>query len=346
MRRERAARARGHARRHRARAAARDRPAGSLLRRRRGAERRRQRAHPRGIRLRARVRAARAGRRRLRARRGALRRPHLLRQPRSRRARSSVLGTGGRWRGSGAAAREDGQPSRSSTSGAARAIADDLAAGRIVGWMDGACEFGPRALGHRSILAAPHAAGDARPAQSRHQVSRGVPAVRAGGARRSGDRYFELPPAARGWRASCRACFRSGRSGAPRSRRSRTSTDGARAGARARHGAAAARAARGVRRRSGIPVLLNTSFNVAGEPIVNRALEGYSTFRRCGIDVLVAGRTRRHQARRAWAGAEGGRRMIKKRGGMRRRLIVLGSTRRIDRRSRRGLWRSDSASAG
>jgi carbamoyltransferase len=44
-------------------------------------------------------------------------------------------------------------------------------------------------------------------------------------------------------------------------------------------------------RRSGMPVLLNTSFNVAGEPIVNRALEGYSTFRRCGIDVLVAGST-------------------------------------------------------
>ena len=44
-------------------------------------------------------------------------------------------------------------------------------------------------------------------------------------------------------------------------------------------------------RRTGIPVLLNTSFNVAGEPIVNRALEGYSTFRRCGIDMLVAGST-------------------------------------------------------
>jgi carbamoyltransferase len=42
-------------------------------------------------------------------------------------------------------------------------------------------------------------------------------------------------------------------------------------------------------RRTGVPVLLNTSFNVAGEPIVNRALEGYSTFRRCGIDALVAG---------------------------------------------------------
>ena len=41
--------------------------------------------------------------------------------------------------------------------------------------------------------------------------------------------------------------------------------------------------------RSGIPVLLNTSFNLAGEPIVNRAVEGYSTFRRSGIDLLVAG---------------------------------------------------------
>jgi carbamoyltransferase len=42
-------------------------------------------------------------------------------------------------------------------------------------------------------------------------------------------------------------------------------------------------------RRTGLPVLLNTSFNLAGEPIVSRAVEGYLTFRRCGIDVLVAG---------------------------------------------------------
>src|SRR6478672_13472309 len=42
---------------------------------------------------------------------------------------------------------------------------------------------------------------------------------------------------------------------------------------------------------SGMPVLLNTSLNLAGEPIVNRAVEGYSTFRRSGIDVLVAGRS-------------------------------------------------------
>src|SRR5262249_33232796 len=40
--------------------------------------------------------------------------------------------------------------------------------------------------------------------------------------------------------------------------------------------------------RSGIPVLLNTSFNLAGEPMVQSAAEGYSTFRRSGIDLLVA----------------------------------------------------------
>src|SRR5207302_7663437 len=42
-------------------------------------------------------------------------------------------------------------------------------------------------------------------------------------------------------------------------------------------------------RRTGVPVLLNTSFNLAGEPIVNRAVEAYSTFRRSGIDLLVCG---------------------------------------------------------
>ena len=49
---------------------------------------------------------------------------------------------------------------------------------------------------------------------------------------------------------------------------------------------------RAYERRSGIPILLNTSFNLAGEPIVNRCVEGYLTFRRSGIDVLAAGRTR------------------------------------------------------
>jgi carbamoyltransferase len=39
------------------------------------------------------------------------------------------------------------------------AAAQELAAGKIVGWFEGEAEFGPRALGHRSILADPRVAG-------------------------------------------------------------------------------------------------------------------------------------------------------------------------------------------
>lgn len=171
--------------------------------------------------------------------------------------------------------------------------ADDLFTGHVVGWMEGALEFGPRALGHRSILAAPHAAEmrdrlnrDIKQREEFRPFSPVVPLEAA-------DRYFELPPGGARlgrfmsgvfrvrpqWRARLAAV---------------THVDGtARVQALERsmaprlHGLL-----RAYERRSGIPVLLNTSFNLAGEPIVNGAAEGYSTFRRSGIDVLVADRTR------------------------------------------------------
>jgi carbamoyltransferase len=43
-------------------------------------------------------------------------------------------------------------------------------------------------------------------------------------------------------------------------------------------------------RRTGVPVLLNTSFNVAGKPIVETPRDAFECFRSTGIDVLVAGR--------------------------------------------------------
>ena len=38
---------------------------------------------------------------------------------------------------------------------------------------------------------------------------------------------------------------------------------------------------------TGIPLLMNTSFNLRGEPMVNTPEEAYSTFSRSGIDLLV-----------------------------------------------------------
>jgi len=40
---------------------------------------------------------------------------------------------------------------------------------------------------------------------------------------------------------------------------------------------------------TGVPVLLNTSFNLRGEPIVNSPHDAYNTFANSGIDLLVMG---------------------------------------------------------
>ena len=191
------------------------------------------------------------------------------------------------------AAREDGQGVEElDEEPLIERVADELAAGRVVGWMDGACEFGPRALGHRSILAAPHSIEMRdrlnRDIKYREEFRPFAPVVPIEAA----TRYFDVPPG--GVRLSR---FMSGVFPVRREWRSQlaaiTHVDGSARLQALERGMAPRLYAllEAYGRRTGIPVLLNTSFNVAGEPIVNRALEGYSTFRRCGIDALVAGPT-------------------------------------------------------
>jgi len=169
-------------------------------------------------------------------------------------------------------------------------VADALAAGRIVGWMQGAAELGPRALGNRSILAAPHdpATRDRLNLRIklREEFRPFAPAVTAEAA----EQIFALPPGGARLgrfmsgvfpvRDDCR-----GRLGAV------THVDGT-ARVQVVDADMAPRfhaliTAYGIR--TGVPVLLNTSFNLAGEPIVTDAAQGYSTFRRSDIDLLVVG---------------------------------------------------------
>jgi len=191
-------------------------------------------------------------------------------------------------------AREDGHIAQECDDGALiDKVADDLAADRIVGWMEGALEFGPRALGHRSILAAPHTIEMRdrlnREIKFREQFRPFAPVVPV----ESAARYFDIPPG--GIRL---ARFMSGVFPVRPEWKSRlqsiTHVDGT-ARVQVLEPAMAPRLhalLEAYGRRTGTPVLLNTSFNLAGEPIVNRAVEGYSTFLRCKIDVLVAGGTR------------------------------------------------------
>ena len=197
-------------------------------------------------------------------------------------------------------AREDGLPAEEiDDDRLIEMTADDLLAGRVIGWMDGALELGPRALGHRSILAAPHSAEIRdrlnRDIKYREEFRPFAPVV----AVEDADRYFELPPG-----GVQLARFMSGVFPVRPEWRAQlagiTHVDGtARLQALPRDMAPRLHALlRAYGRRTGMPVLLNTSFNLAGEPIVNSVVEGYSTFRRCGIDVMVAGQSRlaKHRA--------------------------------------------------
>jgi carbamoyltransferase len=188
------------------------------------------------------------------------------------------------------AAREDGQHVEELGEQALiERTADALAQGRIIGWMDGASEFGPRALGHRSILAAPHTREMRdrlnRDVKNREEFRPFAPVAPIEAA----DRYFELPPG-----GARLGRFMSGVFPVRHEWRDKlagiTHVDGsARLQTLERDMAPRLHALlEAYGRRTGVPVLLNTSFNVGGEPIVNRAVEGYLTFRRCGIDALVA----------------------------------------------------------
>lgn len=165
------------------------------------------------------------------------------------------------------------------------ACAELLAAGKVVAWVQGRAELGPRALGQRSILADP-----TRPEMRDHLNAR----VKG----REAFRPFAPAAAAE----VCAELFESAGD------ESMTRAVQVRPHARAllpavTHSDGSARlqvvsAERQPRfhallqafgRRRGLPVLLNTSFNVGGEPMVLTARDALRCFFTTGIDHLVIG---------------------------------------------------------
>jgi carbamoyltransferase len=192
-------------------------------------------------------------------------------------------------------------------------VAAALDGGGVVGWMQGALELGPRALGNRCILAAPHdpATRDRlnRRIKHREDFRPFAPAVPAEVA----DRFFDLSSSgAGGGEGGARlARFMSGVFPVRREWRGRlgavTHVDGT-ARVQVVDAAMAPRfhaLLHAYGARTGVPVLLSTSFNLAGEPIVARAVEGYSTFRRSDLDLLVVERGIVSKARASEDGERG-----------------------------------------
>jgi carbamoyltransferase len=163
-------------------------------------------------------------------------------------------------------------------------VAELLAEGRIVGWARGAAEFGPRALGNRSILA------DPRDPQMMHKVNENVkfreefrpfaPAI----LEEFGPEWFEdFQPSPYMDRT---LHFRPGmRHRVP----AVVHVDGTgRLQSVSRNGAPDFyRLIDAFHRRTGIPMLLNTSFNVMGKPIIHSVQDAVSVFYTTGLDVLV-----------------------------------------------------------
>ncbi|WP_333772326.1 carbamoyltransferase family protein [Streptomyces sp. IBSBF 3136] len=185
-------------------------------------------------------------------------------------------------------------------------VAAELAAGRVVGWFQGRMEFGPRALGNRSILADPRDPAMQSTLNLRTKFRESfrpfAPAVLAEDAKDWFDLAQESPymlltaQVAAARRRECGAeaegatgleLLRVPRSTIPAvthvdgSARVQTVTAG--------HNKRFHALLTAFRERTGCPVLVNTSFNVRGEPIVRDAAEAYACFMRTRIDLLVLG---------------------------------------------------------
>jgi carbamoyltransferase len=170
-------------------------------------------------------------------------------------------------------------------------VVDHIQAGRVVGWSQGRFEWGPRALGHRSILADPRR-GDMKDIVNtkikfREPFRPFAPSVLV---ERAGD-YFELPDPPRHFPARFMLYVVEVKSEKRDLLGAVTHVDGTgrlqtvRRDTNPRY----YRLIEAFGQSTGVPVLLNTSFNLKGEPIVNTPAEAFNTFRQSGMDVLVLG---------------------------------------------------------
>jgi carbamoyltransferase len=164
---------------------------------------------------------------------------------------------------------------------------EDLLAGKVIGWSQGRFEWGPRALGNRSILADPRRAETRELVNTKIKFRETFRPFAPSLTEESAVRYFEQPlehqPTAK-FMLRTAAVRGDVRQRIP----AVTHVDGS-ARPHLVERVANPLYFNLIRRfgdASGDPVLLNTSFNLRGEPIVTSAADALSTFFRSGLDVL------------------------------------------------------------
>jgi carbamoyltransferase len=166
-------------------------------------------------------------------------------------------------------------------------IVDDLRQGKVIGWFQGRFEWGPRALGNRSILA------DPRKGEMKNIVNSKIkfrepfrpfaPVILENSVR---DYFtYDAAPQYPARYMLLVLPLRSEKSddvpavnhlGTGRLQTVRPEWNSRYCALVKKFGEA-----------TGVPVLMNTSFNLRGEPIVSSPADAFSTFTRSGLDVLV-----------------------------------------------------------
>lgn len=165
-------------------------------------------------------------------------------------------------------------------------VAEALAADQVVAWFQGRAEFGPRALGHRSLLAHPGRAANLErlnDVKGREQFRPVAPMVRA---ERAADIFrrgplpspymlfvHDVDPA---WRDRIPAVTHVDHTARVQTVDSADSPLTARMLAEFEH-------------RTGLPVVVNTSLNTAGRPMVDSPRDALECFGSAPIDLLALG---------------------------------------------------------
>ena len=168
-------------------------------------------------------------------------------------------------------------------------VVERLTSGKVVGWAQGRFEWGPRALGSRSILADPRNSNMKDIVNSkikfREPYRPFAPSVLA----ECAEKYFELPNAAQKHPARYMLYVVPVREEQKSTLPAITHVDGT---GRLQtvfreHSPRYYSLIERFGQSTGVPIVLNTSFNLKGEPIVNTPANAFSTFSKSGMDSLI-----------------------------------------------------------
>jgi carbamoyltransferase len=170
-------------------------------------------------------------------------------------------------------------------------VVDRLREGKVVGWFQGRFEWGPRALGHRSILADPRRPDMKDLVNVKIKFREPFRPFAPSCLTERAEEYFELPEVGKHYPARFMLYVVDVRENKRDAIPAITHVDGTGRlqTVRKEESPRYYQLIENFGQATGIPLLLNTSFNLKGEPIVNTPREAFQTFTRSGMDVLVLG---------------------------------------------------------